>query len=112
MTVSIANIVMITMSVLKTRTIAIAITSFLLYDKPEKTTKWMELFNLKKLVAMTLRAYNEAFVVYLASILGSILKSKNIHPFCQRQITLLDFKKILRQSYPSTPTLIIILLTW
>ena len=41
-------------------------------------TKRVELFNAKKFMAVALRANDEAFVVHVASILGSVSETKNV----------------------------------
>ena len=94
------------------------------------TTKRVELFSAKEFAAAALGVDDEAFVMHVASLLGSVSEAKNVHPFRQAQIASLDVEEVpvmipaeysdytnvfLRtpgRSYPSTLASTIILLTW
>ena len=53
---------------------------------PAQTTKRVELFNVKGFAAAALGANDEAFVVNVASILGSVSEAKNVPPAHQAQL--------------------------
>ena len=54
----------------------------------------MELFSAKEFAAVALGADNEAFVVHVASLLGSVSEARNVHPSRQAQIASLDVEEV------------------
>ena len=92
------------------------------------TAKRVEPFNAKEFAAAALGVDDEAFVVHVVSLLGSVLDAKNVHLSRQAQIASLDVKEVTipveysvtptsslrtpRRSYPSTPASTTILSTW
>ena len=58
------------------------------------TTMRVELFGAKEFAAAALGVDDEAFVVHVASLLGSVSQAKNVYPFRQAQIASLDVEEV------------------